>query len=399
MTEDDVREAFAGESERVEWKESDRDTNALLQAVCALANDLENSRRSGFLVIGLGDDGSVVGTGVDKARADEATQNLVNRLTSSRLLPAPSLVVRGVERDGRPLWVVQVEPYPVPPVVQVNGVAWVRRGTSTVRATDADLLRLRERRPEHGHPFDMRPVAGGSIESLDLRSLQSEYEARREEDGESGTFPAFEAWLTQRELGRPVDGRWTPFAGSILLYGRNPQASLPGAIVEMVRYGGGDFDAPVVWRRTVTGALPDQLDALWAQVSANVVEVPAEAAGIVAAYVPEYPLDALKELARNLVQHRLYEGTNAPGRVEWFDDRVVFSNPGGPFGRASEGEFGSHADYRNPAVTRGLVALGYVERLGRGVRLVRLLLERNGNPPLEVEVDGFTSVVVRRRPS
>jgi ATP-dependent DNA helicase RecG len=204
-------------------------------------------------------------------------------------------------------------------------------------------------------------------------------------------------WVTQLELGRPVQDVWTPYAGAILLHGQTPQGLVPGAVVEMVRYGGVEVSGPVVWRRTITGTLPDQLDTLWAQISAHVAEVPTRKEGIATPYVPEYPPDALKELARNMVQHRLYEGTNAPGRVEWFDDRIVFSNPGHPFGRASEGDFGAHADYRNPTVTRGLVALGYVERLGRGVRLVRTLLQRNGNPDLEVEVDGFTTVTVRRR--
>ena len=52
MTPQELAEATATESERVEWKESDRDTNGSLQAVCALANDLEDSRRPGFVVIG-----------------------------------------------------------------------------------------------------------------------------------------------------------------------------------------------------------------------------------------------------------------------------------------------------------------------------------------------------------
>jgi len=42
--------------------------------------------------------------------------------------------------------------------------------------------------------------------------------------------------------------------------------------------------------------------------------------------------------------------------------------------------------------------LGYVQRLGRGVRLVKKYLVREGHPPLEVETDGFTTVTVRRRP-
>jgi len=385
------------ETERIEWKESDRDTNGLLQAVCALANDLEDSRRPGFLVIGMRKGVGPVGTGVDPRAADDASQNLVNRLTSTKILPAPSLSLEGLVHEGFHLWVVRVDPYPVPPVVQVDGVAWVRKGTTTRRATEADQLRLRERRPERNHPFDLRPLPGAALEDLDSRALRAAHESHREEDAEAATFPTFEEWLTQRELGRALAGRWTPFAGAVLLHGRAPQSLVPGALVEMVRYAGRDVDSAVVWRRTVTGTLPDQLDTLWAQLSAHVADVPAGTEGVVTGYSPEYPLDALKELARNLVQHRLYEGTNAPGRVEWYEDRIVFTNPGSPFGRASEGEFGAHADYRNPAITRGLVEMGYVERLGRGIRLVRSLLKRNGNPDLETEIDGFTTVVVKRR--
>jgi ATP-dependent DNA helicase RecG len=125
--------------------------------------------------------------------------------------------------------------------------------------------------------------------------------------------------------------------------------------------------------------------------------VPDEGAGIRAGFVPNYPAEALKELLRNLVQHRSYEGTNAPGRVEWFVDRIEFSNPGGPFGQAAQGEFGSHSDYRNPLVTKRLTDSGHVQQLGRGVQRARIQLEKNGNPPMEVETDGFTRVIVRRR--
>ncbi len=78
-------------------------------------------------------------------------------------------------------------------------------------------------------------------------------------------------------------------------------------------------------------------------------------------------------------------------------DHIRFTNPGGPFGRASEGEFGTHSDYRNPNLTRGLADLGYVQYLGRGIRLAKKALEKNGNPPLVEETDGFTTVIVRSR--
>nr|VFK60683.1 MAG: Putative ATP-dependent DNA helicase recG C-terminal [Candidatus Kentron sp. UNK]VFK69829.1 MAG: Putative ATP-dependent DNA helicase recG C-terminal [Candidatus Kentron sp. UNK] len=76
---------------------------------------------------------------------------------------------------------------------------------------------------------------------------------------------------------------------------------------------------------------------------------------------------------------------------------IAFSNPGGPFGHASEGEFGNTSDYRNPIITSKLVEKGYIQRLGRGIRRVRQLLAKNGNSPLEAETDGFTRVIVRTK--
>lgn len=224
--------------------------------------------------------------------------------------------------------------------------------------------------------FDVRLFLGATLADLDVRSLEKEYAADRDGVDDADTFPAFESWLTRMQLGSPV---------------------FPGATVEFVRYAGTDIDASVTWRKTATGTLPNQLDILWAQLSAHVAEVPSSNEGIRSPYAPEYPIEALKELARNMVQHRQYEGTNALGRIEWFEDHIEFSNPGEPFGRASEGEFGSFSDYRNPLVTHWLKQLGYVAQRGRGIRLVRKHLDRNVNPLLEVETDGFTRVTVWRR--
>lgn len=388
----EVSRALAAESQRVEWKQSAKDAGEILQAACAFANDLAGNGQPGYLVIGVDKRGSAVGADA----SDEALQKLVNRLTSTRILPNPSFSVDALEHQGQTIVIVSVEPYPVPPIVKFDGVPWVRVGTSTRRATDADLVRLHERRPESRLPFDLRPCHGASLDDLDLSLLRMDYAAERSADQDGESFPDLEVWLGQRELARRTAAGWAPTTTGILVYGIDPQAHFPGAIVEFVRYAGTDLDAPVASRKTASGRLADQLETLWTQLGANLAQLPAPAAGIRSPFTPEYPLEALKELARNLVQHRLYEGTNAPGRVSWFDDRVIFSNPGPPFGQASEGDFGAHSDYRNPTVTGLLVQLGYVERLGRGIRRARKLLAANGNPDLEAETDGYTTVCVRR---
>src|SRR3954452_19272610 len=155
MTPEELREALASESERVEWKQSQADVGDILHAVCALANDLGDSRRPGYLVLGIANDGRAVGLMGD---LDQEQQKLANRLSSTRLLPTPTYSMEVFARDGRNLLVVRIDPYPVPPVVTVDGTAWIRRGTITERAREADLIRLRERRPENRQPFDYRLV-------------------------------------------------------------------------------------------------------------------------------------------------------------------------------------------------------------------------------------------------
>jgi ATP-dependent DNA helicase RecG len=394
-----LQEFLRSESDRVEWKESAKSADDVLHPACALANDLGGSRQDGFVLFGVNKRGEVTGIDDRGQRLDKVQQQIASRLTSTAIYPTPSFDLEVVEWSGKILLALRVHPYQVPPVVTVNTVAWVRKGTTTQRATDADLSRLRERRPEAARPFDTRCLHEAMLDDLEITALGSAYEADRDDDQDPETFPSLEAWLSNRRgLGAPVDGVWRPTAAAVLLHGKSPQDWLPGAVVEFVRYAGGDVDSAISARRTAAGTLPNQLEVLWAQIAAHLDDLPIAAAGIRAGFSPRFPVEVLKELARNLVQHRQYEGTHAPGRVEWFDDRIELSNPGAPFGRASEGEFGEHSDYRNPSITKGLVELGYVEQLGRGIRRCRLALARNGCPDLEVETDGYTRVIVKARP-
>ncbi|HEX5747184.1 MAG TPA: RNA-binding domain-containing protein [Archangium sp.] len=397
MSPEELKSYLKSEDPRLEWKQSSRDSNEILQAVCALANDLGDSRKPGFLLIGVRKDGSVLGIEARGTKLDDEQRILADRLRATRLWPTPAFDIDMVEFEGKFVFAVRVEPYAVPPIVTVDGIAWVRQGSTTRRATEADIQRLRERRPEKHHPFDLRPWHGATLTDLDTTTLNARYIDARESVEDTDLFPSLESWLTQVQLGASVQGTWVPNPTALLIFGLSPQTFLPGATVELVRYVGTDIDAPVAWRKTVTGSLPQQLETLWAQMSAHVVAVPGSVQGIRSPFVPEYPVDALKELVRNMIQHRQYEGTHAPGRIEWFDDRIEFSNPGGPFGRASAGEFGTQSDYRNPNITDWLVQLGYVEQLGRGIRLVRRFLAKNDNPELEVETNGFTRLIVRRK--
>jgi len=102
-----------------------------------------------------------------------------------------------------------------------------------------------------------------------------------------------------------------------------------------------------------------------------------------------YPPAALAQIARNAVMHRSYEATNAPVRVYWYDDRIDFINPGGPYGGVTVENFGQpgYADYRNPHIAEAMRVLGLVQRFGAGIATAQAALRDNGNPPVKFAVD------------
>jgi ATP-dependent DNA helicase RecG len=112
-----------------------------------------------------------------------------------------------------------------------------------------------------------------------------------------------------------------------------------------------------------------------------------------------YPLSALQQLTRNAVMHRTYEGTNAPVRVYWFDDRIEITNPGGPYGTVTVENFGRPgiSDYRNPSLAGVLKTMGFVQRWGFGIAEARRALKENGNPELEFQIEHTVVLATVRR--
>jgi ATP-dependent DNA helicase RecG len=100
------------------------------------------------------------------------------------------------------------------------------------------------------------------------------------------------------------------------------------------------------------------------------------------------------------VMHRSYDGTSAPIRVTWFEDRVEIQSPGGPFGRITRENFGQPGanDYRNSYLAEAMKYLGHVQRFGFGITQARQEMEKNRNPALEFQVEEFhVGVVLRKR--
>jgi ATP-dependent DNA helicase RecG len=97
--------------------------------------------------------------------------------------------------------------------------------------------------------------------------------------------------------------------------------------------------------------------------------------------------------------HRNYDSNNAPIHVYWYDDRVEFSSPGGPYGNVSIENFGKPGtvSYRNPNIASVMRNIGLVQHYGFGMQIAHDAMAENGNPPIEFEVDNHLVKVILRK--
>lgn len=380
------------ERDDVEWKRDGEDRDVLRKAVCALANDLPD-RGVGHLLVGVRKDGTPSGLTVDDALLLQVT----NIRDEARVLPRPVMAVEKAAFAGADCVHVTVEAARMRPV-RFDGAVWVRVGPSTRRATREEELVLAERARAGDVAFDQRPIGGTSAGDLDLELFRSAYlRAAVDADVLAENDRTVEQQLSSLGLLDPtsVEARGL----GVLVVGLDASASIPGAYLQFVRYEGDDHASNVVDQEELRGNLIGSLDTLGRILTANIRTAVREVGGLRQEDRPDYPLNALRELVLNAVTHRDYEHFNAPVRILWFDDRIEITSPGGPYGVVTKDTFDRRNDYRNPALAAAMKTLGYVNRFGRGISLVRVALEQNGNPPAEFQVeDTYWSVTVRRTP-
>lgn len=377
------------ETDRVERKASLGDPSKIKEAICAFSNDYPQHNQPGVVFVGQNDDLSCAALPIDA----RLLETLGGWRGDGNILPFPSMAVRRVTIDGCDVAAVIVEPSENPPV-RFLGRTWIRVGPRRAVATAAEENRLVERRQWLNLPADARGIAGSTLNDLDLRRFGLEY------------LPLAFAPEILAENGRStedqlralrfidLEGRPTPTA--ILTVGNDPTAWFPGAYIQFLAIEGTELTDEIRDQKRIGGVIGDQL-----RMSDELIDLhittPAKI-GEVRVETPDYPSAALKQIIRNALLHRNYFESNAPVRITWYSDRVEISSPGGPFGGVTSGNFGQPGvtAYRNPTLAEAMRTLGFAERFGVGLQIVRQTLERNGNPPAEFRVDDhFVHITIR----
>jgi ATP-dependent DNA helicase RecG len=385
------------ESDRAERKRgwSGDAPEKVRQAVCAFANDLPNYAQPGIIFIGANDDGSAANIMV----TDQLLLTLSDIKTDGKIVPPPTLTVEQRILKGATVVVVAVWPADAPPV-RYEGRIWIRIGPRRGLASGQDERILNEKRRHRDRAFDTHPIQNCPLTELNRVVFENEYLPQAvAADVLAVNGRSYEERLASTGMIASVDDP-TPTVIGVLAIGKTPRTWVPCAYIQFLRIRGTQWGDPVVDEQEIDGTLDLVMRRLDEKIKATLaVSVDFTSGSTTELRSSPYPLSALQQLMRNAVMHRTYEGTNAPVRVYWFDDRIEITNPGGPYGTVTVENFGRPgiSDYRNPSLAGVLKTMGFVQRFGFGIAEARRALKENGNPELEFQIEPTVVLATVRR--
>jgi ATP-dependent DNA helicase RecG len=365
------------EGEAIEFKR--RWTDQALEDLAAFANT-----RGGTLLVGVQDDGDVIGV------ADpEAEMQRIANTVASRLGLTPSVSRRSI--GGRE--VIEVRVQPARGIVGLNGRYRTRVGSTNRDLSPEELGRLVLQRS--GQSWDGLPSPMGldQVASSAIRRFADLGKKRLPE------IDPNEPERILRNLGLLREGRLTNAAA--LLFAERPQEIFPGARLRIGVFKGTQILDSHEFEGTLWGQLDGAMERFrrLLKIALDVRATAPTLEGLQHRAVWEYPLEALREAVTNALVHRDYA---APGdiQVRLLEDSLEIWNPGElPEGiQLEQLRAPSHPSVlRNPLIARAFYSAGLIEQWGTGITRMLGWCREAGlpEPELQEEAGGFRVVFLK----
>jgi len=358
-----------GMGSSLHWFPADVPVSRLAATLVAMANT-----RGGTVLIGVAPRSAQI-------QGVQDTAQLVDHIFQAALLADPPLVLPlpMITNVGHAqlLWITI--PAGLPCVYNLEGRYLGREGSQTNPLPARQLRRLLMERgvlnfeaqmPLHATLDDLDPdKVAAYIRLLDLPGDETPEELllrrgclRLREDG---AHPA-----------QKLDpSKLYPTYAALLLFGKYPQQWLPNASILAARFlGEGMADRFI--KQEMRGTLPDQLhqaEAFLREAQHSVVRL----VGLTHQETPEYPLEAVRELLVNAVAHRDYNVQGDNIHVHMFANHLEVHSPGGLPGPMNLDNLLEARFSRNAVIMQVLADMGFVERLGYGLKRVMEVVRQN----------------------
>ena len=359
----DGRLAFH-EGKTLEFKRDLSSPTKPLRTVVAFANSA-----GGRLVVGVNDDGVVVGVRDPLAEEERITSLIADRI-SPQLVPGIDIVTLGEAT----VLVVDVplstrRPHFMKNQGPESGV-YVRLGSSTRQADSALVAELD--RNARGVAFEDLPESRATLGDVDLEGL-SELRGRQ-----TGVDDLLALGLAIKQGGEVV-----PTNAGILAACDDPTRFLPSAWVQCGRLRG-PSGTDIFDQTEVHGPMPRAADKVMEFLLKHAYKT-AVFGEVKRRDVYSIPVEAIREVVVNALVHANYADRGTPIRVGFYDDRIQVDSPGLLLPGMTVESMCCASRLRNPSLARIFREAGIMEQWGTGVQRVFEQIAEAGLPEPRVE--------------
>lgn len=398
----DLQELVTREREQVEWKRDVADVHKVVETITAFANDLANLG-GGYVVCGAEETKDEHGfprvelVGLDAARLLEVEKRVM-ALCRDYVDPslAPLVEEHPLADGARRVLIFVVPASPHAHVFRQksdNGKYYVRVSRDTIEARNGLLRQLLSKKGVV-EPWDRRACAGATVADIDLLILRDTLQRMRAFDPARGVEEYLSADRPLHALvppllvRAPLDPEPKPRNFAMLLFGRDVQRWIPGAVSLFSIYPGRDRSDAHAERHEIVGGLIEQARRL-----NELLDIQAYTAfdknDPHAPNAVRYPQRALQEAMVNALAHRDYELVD-PTRVTVFADRIEIRSPGSlvPGIDLTQLQQGAAPPrWRNQALAWFLNRLQLAQAEGQGIPTILRTMREEGCPPPSFQAD------------
>ena len=372
-----------GEDQHVEFKASLRVREEIGETISAFANT-----HGGVILVGVSDTGEVLGVDIGKKTLEDVA-NWVKQNTDPPIYPDVTVP----QRDGKEIIGISIQESDEKPVFFKDRV-FQRVGKTNQRISASKIRELAKQERVKLY-WDERICEGAG--SVDMDEERMKWYLTRREEIRKVKKPEemdLERLLINIKAASEVHGRVKPTNAGVLFFARNPQRFVLQSQLRLARFAGKKLTRDFLDRADCFGALWEVLEQ-----AEDFIRKNTRLFGFRTEFSfrridkPEYPLSAIREGIINALIHRSYEEP-ADTRVLIFDDRMEIVNPG-PFPKGVTPENPRHVPV-NPVLCQLMYDVGFIEKYGTGIYMMKELCEEYGIPKPEYEISERETKLVLR---
>ena len=352
------------ESKTLEFKRDASSLDSILKAVVAFANTA-----GGIVLIGVEDDGTIVGLNNPGKEQEKIVNSIANRI---KPLLSPDFSIITVK--DKQVLVIQVDYVPAPYYLADKGEAagvYVRLG-NTNRVVSGEVVSEIKRAAHHPF-FDKTPCDNTAESDLDMDLIHRTF-AKHHIQIDTAKLLSI-GILTQK--GKRV----VATNAGVILFGKPDvrQQFFPFAEVRCARFAG-TTRAEFIDRLDIEGGILSAIEEVPKFIRRN-TKMAGKFGAMRRQDIPEYPVDGIREALTNALVHANYEITGTRFFIAIYDDKLEIQNPGiMPPGMSIDQFKAGVSRIRNPVIARVFGELDLIEEWGSGYKRIKESCQKNGYP-------------------